>query len=150
TGLATQAFLGSGPPRPEELTSRAPAPAGDQDLPCSHWWGEHTVGIPPAYGRTTAPTELCGYTPAQMRHAYGVDASPYRGKGATVAIILPGRLATMERDANRFFAAHGLPGFAPGQYTENLGPHFNETCGEAADALEETLDVETVHIVAPE
>jgi hypothetical protein len=48
------------------------------------------VAIPPAYGQTSAPTQLCGYTVRQMRSAYGVTSS------------------------------QGVPGFAPGQYTEDL------------------------------
>jgi subtilase family serine protease len=69
------------------------------------------VSIPPAYGYTTAPTQVCGYTvcgytvcgytvcgytvcgytPAQLRQAYRVAGSPYTGKGATVAIVLDAR-----------------------------------------------------------
>ncbi|WP_213009426.1 S53 family peptidase [Paractinoplanes toevensis] len=118
--------------------------------PCSHYWGEHQVNIPTAYGRTTAPTEVCGYTPTQMRQAYGVQGSPYAGKGATVAIVLDGRSPTMEADANRFFAAHGVAGFKPGQYTENLPPDFDCSEWPDGDNPEEALDVETVHIIAPD
>jgi subtilase family serine protease len=126
------------------------AAGGDDAYPCSHYWGEHRVSIPMAYGRTTAPTEICGYTPTQMRQAYGVKGSPYTGKGATVAIVLDGRSPTMETDANRFFAAHGVAGFKPGQYTENLPPDFDCSEWPDGDNPEEALDVETVHTIAPD
>jgi subtilase family serine protease len=134
--------------------------------PCSHYWAEHTVAIPEAYGQTTAPTPICGYTPQQIRHAYGVDTSPYTGKGATVAIILDDRNPDMPGDANRFFADHGLPGFAPGQYTEQdvsppssshcsdspaRGPaHANGPGGLVGQWLESAIDIEAAHLAAPD
>jgi len=126
------------------------AAGGDDAYPCSHYWGEHRVTIPKAYGRTSAPTETCGYTPTQMRQAYGLAGTPYTGKGATVAIVLDGRSPTMEADANRFFAAHGVAGFKPGQYAENLPPDFDCSEWPDGDNPEEALDVETVHIIAPD
>jgi len=117
--------------------------------PCSHYWGQNKVNIPAAYGHSTAPTQLCGYTPQQMRRAYGVTGSPYTGKDATVAIVLDARSPTMEADANRFFTGHGLPGFAPGQYSENLPAGFDCTDWPDGDNPEEALDVETVHMIAP-
>jgi subtilase family serine protease len=124
---------------------------------CSHYWGQHTVAIPPAYGHTSAPTQLCGYTVRQLRQAYGITSSPYIGKGATIAVVLDDASPTMLADANQFFASQGVPGFAPGQYTENLeGDHepasaLQASCAnQAPDQPEETLDVETAHIIAPD
>ena len=137
-------------PAPSPSAAEASSTAGEQDYPCSHWWGERRVSIPPSYGHTTASTQVCGYTPTQMRQAYGVAGSPYTGKGATVAIVLDGRSPTMEADANRFFADHGMAGFAPGQYSENLGSGFDCADWPDGDNPEEALDVETVHIIAPD
>jgi subtilase family serine protease len=132
-------------------TPRTSAAGGFQ---CSQYWGEHTEQIPSAYGHTTAPTQLCGYTPNQVREAYGVDSSPYTGKGATIAVILNGHTSTMLADANRYFADHGLAGFAPGQYTERIGPTVDSTCAAAEDSVgdpeEESIDVESSHIAAPD
>ena len=98
---------------------------------CSHYWGQHTVAIPPAYGQTSAPAQLCGYTVRQLRQAYGITSSRYTGKGATIAVVLDDASPTMLADASQFFASQGVPGFAPGQYTENLdGDH------EPASALQ--------------
>ena len=124
---------------------------------CSHYWGQHTVAIPAAYGNTSAPTQLCGYTVSQMRSAYGITSSPYTGKGATIAVVLDDASPTMRADANQFFAGQGVPGFAPGQYTEDFGGDdepasaLQASCSnETPDQPEETLDVETAHIVAPD
>jgi subtilase family serine protease len=115
---------------------------------CSAWWGQLTAKIPSAYGRHTAPTAVCGYTPTQLREAYGV--SRFTGKGATIAIVLDGALASMRADANRFFAAHHLSGFAPGQFSQSFGPARTSSCQPGyADLPEEPLDVETAHIIAP-
>ena len=98
---------------------------------CSQYWGQHTEAIPAAYGRTSAPTQLCGYTPGQLREAYGVSTSRYTGKGVTIAILMNDRSPTMLADANRFFASHGLAGFAPGQYTENAPASVAATCDDS-------------------
>ncbi|MGH3168196.1 MAG: S53 family peptidase [Trebonia sp.] len=126
-------------------TAKAPAAAGG--FTCSAWWGQHVSAIPKADGRTSAPDGVCGYTPRQLRSAYGV--TPESGKGATIAVVLDGSLASMRADANRFFAAHHGPGFASGQFTVNTGPRFAASCGTYADLPEEALDVETAHIIAP-
>ncbi|WP_329562391.1 S53 family peptidase [Kitasatospora sp. NBC_01266] len=118
--------------------------------PCSQWWGQNSSAIPAYNGQTTAIDQVCGYTPQQLRAAYGVTDSPYTGKGRTVAVVLNGALPTMAADANRFFAAHNVPGFAPGQYSENFGPNFAATCRGESDAPEEPLDVESIHIAAPD
>lgn len=125
---------------------------------CSHYWGQYTVPIPPAYGNTSAPTQLCGYTVSQMRSAYGITSSPYTGKGATIAVVLDNASPTMLADANRFFASQGVPGFAPGQYTEDFDGDNESASALAAncsseatpDQPEEALDVETAHIIAPD
>jgi subtilase family serine protease len=117
---------------------------------CSQYWGQHSQTIPPAYGRTTAPTQLCGYTVSQLREAYGISSSPYTGKGATIAVVLDGDFPTALADADTFFAGQGVPGYAPGQYSENLDSTFAASCDGDYDEPEESLDVETAHIAAPD
>ncbi|MER5639054.1 S53 family peptidase [Kitasatospora sp. NPDC002227] len=146
---ASAAADAKAPVTPVESKAKTKAAAAATP-PCSKWWGENSSPIPPVDGRTSAVNGVCGYTPQQLRDAYGVTKSPYTGKGRTVAVVLDGALATMEADADRFFAAHGLPGFAPGQYSENFGPNFAATCRGYANSPEEPLDVETLHIVAPD
>jgi subtilase family serine protease len=125
----------------------AARPRAAARLGCSSWWGQRVSKIPRAEGKTRAPDEICGYTPQQLRSAYGVTAGS--GQGATIAVVLDGSLSTMRADANRFFALHHLAGFARGQYRQNFGPGFAKSCGGGADLPEEPLDVETAHILAP-
>jgi len=141
----------SGARRGGTIPRRTPAAGQRSAAPytCSSWWGQHTSSIPTAEGRTSAPDAVCGYTPQQLRSAYGVTADS--GKGATIAVVLDGSLKTMRADANRFFAAHHLPGFSTGQFTVNTGTGFTRSCGASGspDVPEEPLDVETAHTVAP-
>ncbi len=107
---------------------------------CSRYWGQHTVAIPPAYGHTSAPTQLCGYTVSQMRSAYGITSSRYTGKGATIAVVLDNASPTMLADANQFFASQGVPGFAPGQYTEDFDGDNEPASALQASCSNESLD----------
>jgi subtilase family serine protease len=152
TGLDAYSFA-SGPAgsAAHRASSRTTSARPDSDpwasFACSRWWGQHVSSIPKAGGRTSAPDAVCGYTPQQLRTAYGVSAGS--GRGATIAIVLDGSLATMLADANRFFSSYHLPGYAPGQFTVNTGPGFPASCDGSADLPEEPLDVETAHIIAP-
>ena len=143
-GTATAATAG---------TAAGTATAGGYQ--CSQYWGQHTEQIPAAYGHTSAPTQLCGYTPTQLRTAYGVSSSPYTGKGVTVAVLGTDSLPTMLADANEFFTSYGTAGFASGQFTVNDPASVAASCsqddqaGFDGGALEEALDVESLHITAP-
>lgn len=138
-------------PADDARSSAAPAavPTAATTPPCSQYWGQYTTTAPEAYGQDHFPTTPCGYTVTQMREAYGVQDSPDTGAGATIAVVLDGGLPSMQSDANAFFAAQGVPGFAPGQYSEDYDSTFAATCGTHADVPEEPLDVETAHIIAP-
>jgi len=77
-------------------------------------------------------------------------------QGATIAVVLDGYSPTMLADANQFFVGQGVPGFAPGQYTEDFGGDdesasaLGASCDNEPDQPEEALDVETAHIAAPD
>lgn len=147
------------PPSPRGRTAAPSVPsrtvATTGGYRCSHYWAQHTEAIPEAFGATTAPTQLCGYTPGQLRTAYAVTTSHHTGKGVTIAIVMTGRSPTMLADANRFFTSHHLAGFAPGQYTENSPASVAATCsgggqgGLDVNRLEEAIDVESAHVTAP-
>jgi subtilase family serine protease len=122
---------------------------------CSTYWGQHSQTLPAAYGKTAFPTYICGYSPAQLQDAYGVDGaikSGVDGHGVTVAIIDAYASPTMLSDANTYATTFGQPAFKAGQYTETVFQPFNlqdECQGEAAWNGEQTLDVEAVHSMAP-
>src|ERR1019366_4406398 len=55
--------------------------------PCASWYGQKVAtSKPKAYG-AHQPYAVCGYTPRQVRGAYGVTSSGATGNGQTVAIV---------------------------------------------------------------
>jgi subtilase family serine protease len=123
--------------------------------PCSAYWGQKVAtSKPKAYG-THQPWTNCGYTPAQIRGAYGITASHMTGKGQTVAVVDAYASPTMLKDANMFAKATGDQPFRPGQYRQHLDKPFNLTVGKECGNPpgwygEEALDVEAVHGEAPD
>ena len=124
-----------------------------------------TTKIPTVNGQAQ-PWTNTGYTPAQVRGAYNVAQSGETGKGVTVAIIDAYTPATLESDASEYAQwAAGQPGgnpaldkpFANGQFTEVQHPGattYDDTSASECDAAgwygESTLDVESVHGMAPD
>ncbi len=120
--------------------------------PCSTYYGEKTAtNKPKAYGKYQ-PWTNCGYTPSQVRGAYGVTSSGMTGKGQTVAIVDAYASPTIKADANQFATVVGDSPFAPGQFKQyQAGPYNSQkACGPAGWYGEETLDVESVHGMAPD
>jgi len=122
--------------------------------PCSAYYGQKiATSEPSAYGKKQ-PWNNCGYTPAQVRGAYGVSQSGMTGKGQTVAIVDAYASPTMHSDANEFAKVVGDKPFRPGQYQQTLPSTFTLTAADECDAPgwygEETLDVESVHGQAPD
>jgi subtilase family serine protease len=121
--------------------------------PCSTYYGQKVAtNKPKAYGQFQ-PWTNCGYTPRQVRGAYGVTASKMTGKGQTVAIVDAYASPTMHTDANQFAKATGDPKFAKGQYQQFQVQPYTLASANQCDAQgwygEESLDVESVHGMAP-
>jgi subtilase family serine protease len=121
--------------------------------PCSAYWGQRTPrGLPSAYGHAS-PLPVCGYTPRQLRAAYGVPATGLTGRGSTVAVVDAYGSSTIEQDVRAFARDNGLPPFAPGQFRQIVTPgrwNSQSACGgPAAWKPEESLDIEAVHTMAP-
>jgi subtilase family serine protease len=136
--------------------SAPPAPAFVSAEPCSTYWGEkQATGFTNPYGAGTLPFAPCGYTPAQVKGAYGLSGSTLNGAGQTVAIIDAYASPTIASDANQWSANRGLPGFSPNQFTQVVAPgtYNHPEKGMKQDPQgwygEETLDVEAVHGMAP-
>lgn len=94
-----------------------------------------------------------GYSPAQIRHAYGLDSLPYDGAGLTIAIVDAYNAPNIISDANVFSKQFSLP-----QFNVSGGPTLkvvNQSGGtslpftDAGWALEISLDVEWAHAIAP-
>jgi subtilase family serine protease len=143
-----------------DLTPSAPpAPAFVNARPCSGYYGQKTATKQPTYAGKHLPYAVCGYTPKQLRSAYGVNHTTQRGKGATVAIVDAFASPTVEADANRWSKLHGIAGFSGSQFSQHLYPGASDlpeaNVGGVVDfdpqgwQGEETLDVEAVHAMAP-
>ncbi|HKN55469.1 MAG TPA: S53 family peptidase, partial [Amycolatopsis sp.] len=145
--------------------SAGPSPAFVNAPPCSVYYGEKTtataltpdgIKAPDAYGHPN-PWAPCGYTPAQLRSAYGVQqavAGGTNGRGQTVAIIDAYASPTILSDVNTYSANHGLPQLSGNQFSQVTPPGvYNRPQNKRQDPQgwygEETLDVEAVHGIAP-
>jgi subtilase family serine protease len=142
---------------PKHHADAAP-PAGFHNArPCSSYFGQLQAKYKADF-RTPLPTfqgkylpyAPCGYTGAQLRAAYEGKTS-LDGTGVTVAITGAYAAPTIAADANRYAVNHGDGSYAPGQFTQ--APHGAFTreadCHAPIWHLEETLDVEAVHAMAP-
>lgn len=133
-----------------------PPPAFVNAPPCSSYYGEKlATNLPPFQGKTL-PYAPCGYVPSQLRGAYGVTESGLKGSDQTVAITDAFDASTLLSDANEYATRHGDPAFAPGQFQDRSFPEGASTnpepigvCGGNGWYPEETLDVESVHGMAP-
>ncbi|GAA1449370.1 S53 family peptidase [Leifsonia poae] len=147
-----------GPSAAPQVSRKSVAAAPVITTPCSHYDGEHTVTVPPAYnGKTQYSTYNCGYTPKQLRSSYGLDAlnkKGLNGSGQTIAIIDAYASPSIVKDANTYAAANGEPGLTNSTY-QQLVPKPSEFVDQEACAFpsgwqgEQTLDVESAHSIAP-
>jgi subtilase family serine protease len=137
------------PPGPGLDTSRtqsAPNQTGAPVSPCpGHFGDTPATDLPPAYGRPVqwAP---CGYTPKQVRDAYGITGTGLTGKGVTIGIIGIDYETNALADANRFASEHGEPVFAPGQFTA----YVPADAGSGPASGEFAMDIQAAHAMAPE
>lgn len=171
----------------DHVTSDAtPTPAFVNGGPCSAYWGQDTTGntkeptplvtttgtvgsaggsvsLPSAYGNGPTDFAPCGYTPAQLRGAYGLSNTD-TGAGQTVAIIDAYASPTIVQDANEYFTRHNvgnggsdlIPQLSATNFSQVVAPgtYRHPEKGRAQDPQgwygEETLDVEAVHSMAPD
>jgi subtilase family serine protease len=120
---------------------------------CSTYWNQYQQTMPEAYGKTSFPTYICGYSPKQLRSAYDVQSAVSHGtngKGVTVAIIDAYDSPTILADANQYATIEGDAPFKAGQFIDTSDPSAFDLQDECGDwSTEETLDVEAVHGMAP-
>ncbi|GAA4681694.1 S53 family peptidase [Frondihabitans cladoniiphilus] len=144
-------------PRNRSVVPTTPATPAATKAVCSTYTGEHTATVPAAYGSTTVDTFNCGYTPKQLRSAYGLDAYNrigLNGRGQTVAIIDAYASPSIVQDANAYSAANGEPQLTGATY-QQIVPTPAQFTDQAACQYpsgwqgEQTLDVESAHALAP-
>lgn len=136
--------------------------------PCSSYYGQQTATSLPKFNGASLPYAICGYTPDQLRGAYGVTSArgggalSQLGRGQTVAIVDAFDASTLQSDANTYSARHDTPTFGPGQFQDlsvaepdpsvidpATGQSYADECGGNGWYGEQTLDVEAVHSMAP-
>ncbi len=133
-------------------TRRIPKPPAFRNgRPCSTFWGEKLADdLPSAYGASVS-YDVCGYTPDQLRSAYGLTdpiAAGIDGTGQTVAVIDAFAAPTMQRDLNIYSRRHGLPQTTLTQYVVPVTPG-SDLENQQGWWSEETLDLQAVHSLAP-
>ena len=116
---------------------------------------------PPIHIRHQATTSPTGYSPAQIRHAYGFDSLTATGSGQIIGIVDAFDDPTAASDLSTFISKFNLPTMngLPGQpsCTVSAGPHpcFQKVYAsgkprtDAGWALEISLDVQWAHAIAP-
>lgn len=120
--------------------------------PTSTFYGQQFASSAPiAYG-IHQPYSLRGYTPGQLRGAYGVTGSGTTGTSQTVAVVDAYASSSMLADANAYATDVGDPPFRSGQYNQDLATTFTNTatCDPTSWFTKETLGVEAVHAMAPD
>src|SRR5580692_1650821 len=120
--------------------------AGQATAPCSHYYGQHDIsGLPKQFGRTSFPTQICGYSADQVRSAYGMNMAN-DGRGQTVSLVELGLTPDMFLTLQDYASANHFEAPSTERYAElSLG---SNTCGDPFD-IEEQLDVETSYDMAP-
>jgi subtilase family serine protease len=142
----------------DEASPDAPPPPqeGINSPVCSSYYGDHTATLstaPKPYPKTL-PWLVCGYTPQQIRQAYGSDDVKQDGTGVTVAIVDVYASPTIVDDVNHYSANHKLPKLTSKNFKQYVPAGLfdvpaDDPCGPQGWYGEETLDVEAVHSVAP-
>jgi len=142
------------------VDKNAPPTAGFRNAPpLSTCWAEfvslypYPTGFTAVGSPTTVPWTVEGYTPAQIKGAYGIS-SAYDGAGQTVAIIDAYASPTILKDVNQWSINRGLREMSPSQLVQVVPPGvYRRPQNPKQDPQgwygEETLDVEAVHGMAP-
>lgn len=142
-GLEPRWALSAAPANTPTWLAALPVPPGADQTPGSASQANLPQGTP-------GPK---GFTPAQIRHAYGLDAVsfgavPADGAGTTIAIVTAYDSPNVATDLATFDAAFGIP--APPSFKK-----VNQTGGAKLPAMspewatETCIDVQWAHAIAP-
>jgi subtilase family serine protease len=120
---------------------------------CSKYWDQVKDTSVPRVNGAAPPYGGCGYTPGQLRRAYGLDSSKLTGRGQTVAVVTPA-MDTLQQDVDTWSKNVGVAPLRRGQLTVVSTPDGSATLKPNGigyiGMVENTLDVEAVHGIAPD
>ncbi len=136
-GASANAAGGTGPGNSENAGIGADETAGIHARP--PLWTLGSVRANPLWATSPA-----GYSPAQIRHAYGFDQITGNGAGQTIAIVDAYGSPTLANDLAVFCNTFGLP-----QTTLNIYYPQGAPPADNGWALETSLDVQWAHAIAP-
>jgi subtilase family serine protease len=138
-------------------TAQEPAPpAGFRNPePCSAYFGQKTdtADSSSLYAPYTSPLpyDICGYTPSQLRSAYGLSGGA-TGAGVAVAIVDAYDSPTLFSDAHHYFSLNdpSIP-LSSSQFINDAPATVDDQteCSGSGWYDEQALDVEAVHSMAP-
>ena len=123
---------------------------------CDAYFGDlkATLSTRPAPYAATLPWLNCGYTPQQIRAAYGLNKVQMDGSGVTVAIVDAYASPTLMADGNAYARNHRLPKLTRANFSEVIPEGiYNVPPDQVTNAYgwwgEESLDLAAVHGSAP-
>jgi subtilase family serine protease len=143
------------------LDNAAPTAAKASTAPCSTHYGQYLqTGLPKYLGRTSFPTENCGYSAKQLRDAYGVNLTN-TGKGETIALteLAPpdpadfailtdyAKVMRLPAPSKKRFAEVSV-GKGCTDTTDTTDTQQTSSAGQPAQ-IEEQMDVEAAYAMAP-
>ena len=162
--LRHPAHLMLGSPRSPTLVTEAaahraapPPEAAENPSPyCDHYFGDLVAKVSPAPAPYAGqmPWLGCDYNPQQMQQAYGVDKVKLDGKGVRVAAVDAFASPTMKYDLSTYSQNHGLPKITKDNFTQIIPKGIykvpaDNPCGPQGWYGEESLDLESIHSIAP-
>lgn len=104
----------------------------------------HLIAISAALG-----SSMQGYTPAQIRHAYGFDQINGDGAGQTIAIVDAFKHPNIVGDLNTFDQKFGVGAPPSFQIVSQTGGPVSSVRVDTGWASEIAMDVEWAHAIAP-
>ncbi len=142
---------------PQDSTVTPPPVAASLPSPyCDHYAGdlEATLSTRPAPYNGKLPWLGCGYTPQQVRAAYGLNKVKMDGTGVTVAIVDAFASPTLMADGNAYAKNHNLPPLTSANFSEVIPDGiYDVPPSQVTNAYgwwgEESLDLSAVHGSAP-